>query len=155
MYFDNPTLKKPDNDTRIWRYMTLAKFVSLLAKNALFFTSIAILQNEDPFEGRLTKANLSYRERLFESDEYKGIEGQFSLSDEIAKKMLLYTLVNCWHINEVESAAMWKLYLLGSEDIAIRSTFQRLTSSFVINESSPPDNKNNSLMRIEASLVPL
>jgi len=36
--------------------------------------------------------------------------------------------VNCWHMNEVESAAMWKIY--SGVGIAIQSTFQRLADSF-------------------------
>jgi hypothetical protein len=34
--------------------------------------------------------------------------------------------VNCWHISEHKSAAMWKLYTQGNEGVAIRSTFGRL-----------------------------
>ena len=36
------------------------------------------------------------------------------------------TAVNCWHINEHESAAMWDLYLKSNEGIAIQSTYQKL-----------------------------
>jgi hypothetical protein len=35
-------------------------------------------------------------------------------------------LINCWHMNEHESAAMWKLYSRSSEAIGIRSTDARL-----------------------------
>lgn len=41
-----------------------------------------------------------------------------------------YTIINCWHLNEYESAAMWKLYLKSNEGIAVRSTFNRLKVSF-------------------------
>lgn len=34
--------------------------------------------------------------------------------------------VSCWHINEHESAAMWKLYLKSDEGVAIQSTLPRL-----------------------------
>jgi hypothetical protein len=37
--------------------------------------------------------------------------------------------VNCWHNNNYESAAMWKLYLKSDEGIAIRSTTRRLVDS--------------------------
>ena len=39
-----------------------------------------------------------------------------------------FTIINCWHINEYESAALWGLYLKGREGIAIRSTFDCLKS---------------------------
>lgn len=38
--------------------------------------------------------------------------------------------INCWHINDHESAAMWKLYLKSNEGVAIQSTFNRLIKSF-------------------------
>jgi hypothetical protein len=41
-----------------------------------------------------------------------------------------HTFVNCWHLNNVESAAMWKLYLSHSEGVAVQTTFERLVSSF-------------------------
>jgi hypothetical protein len=37
--------------------------------------------------------------------------------------------VNCWHVNENESEAMWKLYLQGDQGIVLRSSVQRLINS--------------------------
>lgn len=36
--------------------------------------------------------------------------------------------VSCWHINEFESAAMWRLYSLSSESVCIQSTYSNLAS---------------------------
>jgi len=38
--------------------------------------------------------------------------------------------ISCWHMNEFESDAMWKLYLKSNEGIAIQSTFKRLCDAF-------------------------
>ena len=38
--------------------------------------------------------------------------------------------INCWHSNQHESAAMWKIYLKSDEGIAVRSTFDRLARCF-------------------------
>jgi hypothetical protein len=38
-------------------------------------------------------------------------------------------LINCWHMNEHESAAMWKLYSTSNEAICVRSTYRRLRRS--------------------------
>jgi len=38
--------------------------------------------------------------------------------------------VNCWHMNDYESAAMWPLYVPGNEGIAIQSTVGRLKRAF-------------------------
>src|SRR6202040_560368 len=42
--------------------------------------------------------------------------------------------VNCWHMNEYESDAMWRLYSTANETICVQSTFKRLAeglSSYV------------------------
>jgi hypothetical protein len=41
-----------------------------------------------------------------------------------------YTAINCWHLNNHESAAMWRLYLKSNEGIAIQTTYQKLRDSF-------------------------
>jgi hypothetical protein len=42
----------------------------------------------------------------------------------------LLNFYNSWHMNDGESDAMWKLYLKGSQGIAILSTVERVKSSF-------------------------
>ena len=39
-----------------------------------------------------------------------------------------WVFLNCWHMNEYESAAMWKLYTKSNEAVALQSTFSRLHS---------------------------
>jgi Protein of unknown function (DUF2971) len=34
--------------------------------------------------------------------------------------------VNCWHRNDVESVAMWKLYTRGKDGVAIQTTVERI-----------------------------
>lgn len=38
--------------------------------------------------------------------------------------------INCWHLNEFESAAMWKLYAQTREAMAIKTTYYRLSRVF-------------------------
>ncbi|GEM_PF-5423954 len=37
--------------------------------------------------------------------------------------------INCWHLNDFESAAMWDFYLKSNEGIAIQTTFDRFKRS--------------------------
>ena len=127
-YSEHPVFEKPsDPNIRIWRYMDLVKYVSLLEKQALYFVRADILADEfDPFEGQfpndivvkiLEKANTdSEKEHVLRL--LKNIEFQ---------KMLF---INCWHINELESFHMWKIYAKRNYGIAIQSTFDRLCRSF-------------------------
>jgi len=125
MYKEHPVFEKPENEkTKIWRYIDFTKFVSLLDKSALFFTRADRLG--DPFEGSYSRANIKLRPEVYKEkippDALENL-GQFN------KTFLKYTAINCWHLSDYESAAMWKLYLKSSEGIAIQSTFDLLKTS--------------------------
>jgi hypothetical protein len=57
--------------------------------------------------------------------------------DDFLKLLRATTLVNTWHTNEVESAAMWHLYSNNNAGIAIQSTYERLSESFNNNKEDP------------------
>jgi hypothetical protein len=40
-----------------------------------------------------------------------------------------WVCVSCWHMNEVESDAMWKLYAPAGKAVCVQSTFRRLNES--------------------------
>ena len=130
MLREYPHLKTPkDENVKIWRYMDFTKFVSLLDKSALFFTRADKLG--DPFEGSFpkiyTELGSDYGKERIPSSIFKNIR-------EYRMFLPKCTIVNCWHLNEYESAAMWKLYLKSNEGIAIQSTFDRLKKCFVDEE---------------------
>lgn len=119
MYKEHPAFEKPqDEDVRIWRYMDFTKFVSLLDRKALFFPRSDKLP--DPFEG-------SYSKPIAEA--LKGKDQLRKLLSLPYKKLKKFIFINSWHMNEYESAAMWKLYLKSDEGVAIQSTFKRLVKS--------------------------
>jgi hypothetical protein len=100
-----------NRNAKIWRYMDLAKFTWMLENKALFFANFKTF--DDPFEGRFPKeTNMS---------EYIAKQIEASIHDH-------ETFINCWHMNEAESVAMWKLYsdLELSEGVAIQSTYKNL-----------------------------
>jgi len=51
--------------------------------------------------------------------------------------MILNTAINCWHISDHESVAMWKLYAAGAPGIAVRSTVERFASSLPLWKGRP------------------
>ena len=132
MYKEHPVFKKPeDENSKIWRYMDFTKFVSLIDKNILFFTRVDYL--DDNFEGSFSRVFIApklYPKRMSKEQIPQWLEKtrrDFSFLNNALRRS---TAVNCWHINEYESAAMWKLYLKSDEGIAIQSTYRRLTESF-------------------------
>tara|TARA_R110002096_G_C14467450_1_gene712802 strand:- start:46 stop:1005 length:960 start_codon:yes stop_codon:yes gene_type:complete len=145
----------PDKDTIIWRFMDFTKFISLISSNSLFFTRAD--KFEDPFEGakglkknknKWDKHYLEFIEQAHKNPP-EGID--FKLTDKqikIESKRVLAemesggiedikkTFINCWHENEFESEAMWKLYTNNmSEGIAIQTTYDRLYRSLNKNPS--------------------
>ena len=118
-YMSRRYLEEPSNGV-IWRYMSLEKFLGILISKSLFFPSAHTLREEfDKFEGALTDAELTaadpnviaYHEKTFQ---------------ETTEKRLFF---NCWHMNEAESDAMWKIYVRNN-GVAIKSTVDQLKQCF-------------------------
>ncbi|MHA2053792.1 MAG: hypothetical protein ACW99F_09355 [Candidatus Hodarchaeales archaeon] len=129
MYKEHPIFKKPDNENaEIWRYLDLAKFVSLLDKQALFFTRGDNLS--DKFEGSVSRTNIELRENALKDQDKKIRELLLKKIPLTFKQARKWVFINCWNLHEYESAAMWNLYLKSDEGVAIQSTFKQLTRSF-------------------------
>ena len=130
------SFRLPTNkDIPIWRYMDLAKYLSMLDRRSLHFARAPLLG--DSFEGSSTKAMVLSREYIRANRAtdpalvaYKDWPGEvFTHLGNFPKQMLRYYLVSCWHMNEHESAAMWKLYSSSNEAVCVRSTYRRLRQS--------------------------
>ena len=116
MFKNHPSFRPPENgNQKCWRYLDFTKFIDLIDSSQLFFTRIDKL--EDPYEGTYTK-------RAYEQKNKAGLD-----HPNFYKLLITKTLVNCWHMNEHESAAMWKLYLKSDEGIAIQTTYDRIVAS--------------------------
>jgi hypothetical protein len=111
-----------DRSARLWRYMDLPSFLSVLDKKALFFPSIATLSEVDPYEEEPALAKVrSAREQG--QDEMRRLR----LQSQLFKRLNFF---NCWHMNDGESDAMWKIYMKNSQGVAIQSTVDRVISCF-------------------------
>jgi hypothetical protein len=66
MYIDHPSFEKPDNaDAKVWRYLNFTKFLSLIDKEALYFSRLDCLG--DPFEGSVTLVDKDNKHRAIEN----------------------------------------------------------------------------------------
>lgn len=126
-YSEHPVFQPPeDPDIKIWKYMDLPKYISLLDKQALYFARADVLAKFDPFEGQYPREFVSsFLDRAKTKQEKKHLKK--ILRDEDFTRMLI---INCWHINDVESYHMWKIYAERNYGIAIQSTFNKLCNSF-------------------------
>lgn len=121
MYQEHTSFDKPEsNEAKIWRYMDFAKLVWMLNHRCLYFTNVDKLKIEDPFEGSCQPSEL-----------LKGVPKEIAKNFVAKMKSCGPPLtVNCWHLDDCESAAMWKLYTGENKGIAIHSTFSRMVKAF-------------------------
>jgi hypothetical protein len=111
----------PDPNVKIWRYLDLPKYLSLLETAALFFSRVDLM--DDPYEGATSHANRNMRSVVDPGGVPQSVLE--SLSSHILWERQ-WTFINCWHMNERESYAMWRLYAKTTDAVAIQSTFARL-----------------------------
>jgi hypothetical protein len=122
MYEDHELLRTPDDpESTIWRYTDLVKLLDLLEREALWFTSAAFM--DDRFEGSLTFLNTL----INEIDPTITPKAKAAIT-EASSYSPRWAYLNCWHMSEHESAAMWSLYS-GRHGLAIASSFRRLATS--------------------------
>lgn len=134
---DHPYHIEIEDNAILWRYMSLEKFESLLREQALFFCRAD--KFSDPYECSIPKKEFEYRlseekfideERVFNRTDRKfDLEIAKKNANNLAlthKKIRKATTVNCWHINNDESDAMWQLYLKNNEGIAVRTNKKKL-----------------------------
>jgi hypothetical protein len=121
MYAAHNAFQLPDERARLWRYLTLAKFVDLLQRKKLFFTRVDRLG--DDFEGSLPVRN------IVTAQEHQGLHADPDLLSDVAR-LREVILVNCWHMNRRESDALWRIYGGPDEAVAIRSTVSRVKAAF-------------------------
>jgi hypothetical protein len=131
----HPSFIQPvDKGVKIWRYMSLPKFLSLLQSKTLFFSRLNYF--EDAFEGSLPLATIKQREGFLYSPELQTSFSEEELEErkktfldmlsEQTKKLRHEFMVNCWHMSSYESAAMWRLYSRGEPILSIQSTYEDL-----------------------------
>lgn len=134
--FSNEDLEKLE----IWRYMPLARLLSLLEFEAMWFSRLGALQDE--FECTNPKGPRAFLLRVANNPKFKDAQTPMGVT---YRDLLQMTdngrsgdggrrggLVNCWFIGNAESEKMWKDYGDNGRGVAIRSTVKQLTTSFQI-----------------------
>lgn len=119
-YADHQAIITPNDSLVVWRYMDFTKFVALLEDQALYFARLSTFT--DPLEGFLTRPTFK-RLAVFGHDATTDEERALGRDNvEAFRKARDLMYASSWHLNEYESAAMWRLYLKSGEGLAIRTT---------------------------------
>jgi hypothetical protein len=135
MYKKINVLETPSTDTTIWKYMDIAKFISMLESQTLYFCRSDLL--EDNFEGSLPRSEEIGRKLFLDQAgaDQEAIERINRRQVDYWKAYKKHVFVNCWHIGKHESYAMWKIYLRGSDGVAIKTTVSGLLDNITDNEN--------------------
>ena len=140
MYGEHPAFVQPnDEEIKVWRYMDFTKLIFLIDSQRLFFTRAD--KFNDPFEGSYPKINVQARTQLPEAvtkdmtaENIQNLIDTLKKTGEIDKYWPKCIAINCWHMSNYESAAMWSLYLKSDEGVAIQSTYSKLKKSLTDDE---------------------
>lgn len=115
-------------DMPLWRYISLARFVAMLQTRSLTMVPAALM--EDRFEGSFPQMNnpsqrldraLAGSPRPPTTAERKQLEADLL---SISRNLRTGVQLSCWHANETESVAMWKLY--AQDAICLMSDYRSL-----------------------------
>lgn len=130
-YVQHPHLDEPPNDTVLWRYIDIAKLVSLLEDEALYFPAVTVL--EDKYEGQLTRPTLENMraavEAIKEEAEREAALKALTTNQQTYQNVRRLLFISSWHASERESAAMWQAYLRSNDGVAVQTTFGALKDS--------------------------
>ena len=125
MYINSSNITLPeDNNTIVWKYLDLSKFLDMLLSQQLFMSRSD--KFEDQYEG-------TFSEPTFE--EIKKIAANKPEFLDYYKSHREKVVISSWHINEYESFAMWQIFTKNNEGLAIQSTIGRLK------EALQPENR--------------
>jgi hypothetical protein len=136
---EHPSFLAPAEDVMLWRYLDLAKFVSMLESQALFFARLDT--QPDPFEGSLPQrdgTDLDFGELTPGGLDVGRAREFVRLHRESLATFRPRALISCWHMNDYESMAMWDLYAQSGSGIGIRSSSHRLIRSLESAAGDPP-----------------
>lgn len=138
---EHPVFKQPeDPDHVIWRYLHGTQFISLLQNRGLYFNRAD--KFEDPFEGIFPKERLvkeyidrQSRHKIEEIMVDQGIFPEDVVEEQKSPREALFEIINvfrkssymnCWHMNDSESMAMWKAYISEGDGVIIKSRYSKL-----------------------------
>jgi hypothetical protein len=121
MHIDHPAFVNPkDNKTKLWRYIEIQKYMHLVESSMLYFCRADLYRKEDPFEGTFPKIEYEYSIKHSGEVETKNLYRITSMD----------TFLSCWHLNNEESLAMWKLYSQMDKGVAIQTDIKNFKEAF-------------------------
>lgn len=125
-------IKEKLQETYLWRYISLPKFLDLITTQEIYFATNSQLITGDPYEGALPfftdfLFNFDNEHETFINNLVNDSKELQPFLEKIQTKGLSLkvnnirdnTFINCWHINDDENYLMWQSYAPESGAVAI------------------------------------
>jgi hypothetical protein len=124
-----------DPSILVWRYLDLAKYISLLTKRSLYFPATGRLG--DPFEGSLPRNTRQAWNDAVMAAIGPDAHPQLLLNmathqreqSDLGAQLRRAFYASCWRQGNHESEAMWKLYCGPHHGVALVLSYNRLADS--------------------------
>lgn len=114
------------DDSPLWRYMDLARYVALLDRG-LFFARASSFP--DAWEGCLGGVDIRRFRADREALSRDEISAEWKSYCDQKRNGLASVGISCWHGADRESAALWELYIPQGLGVAVRSTVSRVKAA--------------------------
>tara|TARA_R110001583_G_C5502795_1_gene395918 strand:+ start:66 stop:782 length:717 start_codon:yes stop_codon:yes gene_type:complete len=117
--------EKLSGDELLWRYMDLAKFVSLLDTKSIW------LARSDTFRDR-REGHFPDEMRKRIEQAYKGFDDAPSPvkdAEDFQDYLVKNTFISCWHKNFDENMVMWEIYGKDNNAVAVQTTVDSLKNN--------------------------
>lgn len=115
-----------DQDVKLWRYMDLAKLISMLEQKGLWLARADTFR--DKHEGRFPDEMKKLMEKAYEGFD-KDDPSPVKDADDFQDYLLKNTFISCWHKNFDENMVMWEIYGRDNNAVAVQTTIGRLRLS--------------------------
>jgi len=119
-------------DQKLFRYIEIEKLILMITENALPLSRMTLFN--DPYEGSYPKRFVEIEKEAFrrisgdkKPQDYRADkEGFLKNSKESEYNWRKNYFISCWHANDFESEAMWRLYSNYHKGIAIQTDLNTL-----------------------------
>lgn len=108
---------------KLWRYMDLSKFISLIEKNTLWLARADTFR--DKREGRFPDDMRKATEKAFETYG-SSYDSPFKDAGDVQDYLQKNTFISCWHKNFDENMVMWEIYGGNNNALAIQTTVEKI-----------------------------
>jgi len=120
--------KSLDEDLRLWRYIDLAKLISLFEKKAIWLARADTFK--DKHEGRFPDEMRAWIDKAYKSFP-DNTSSPVKDADDFQNHLLKNTFISCWHKNIDENLVMWEIYGRDSNAVAVQTTVGRMRKIIV------------------------